>query len=353
MFNKKSLIYAIVTVFVIILIIVMFLQMKGNGNSQKDEISKISNIPQYKFGLITGLGGLGDKSFNDMQYNGMIMAKKRYNIDFEYVAPQYERDLAPAFREIINKNCNVIFAASTDVNSILLEFAEKYPERKFILLDVPIETNLPNIASISFKQNEGSFLVGALSALMTKTNNIAMIGGRKIEVLEDFYVGFESGAKYINPKINVKAKYLGDMNPNIDPWSDAQFAKKVSLDLINKDKCDILYGVAAGANLGVFVAASEKKCYAIGVDSNQDDLAKGTILTSMMKRLDESILFLIGMILDNKFEGKPYLLGFTEGGVSLSPMEYTKNIIGQEKIRELEEIKEKIINNEIKVPTVY
>lgn len=325
---------------------------KNRLMSQKTE--QIEEKEQILFGLATGSGGLGDKAFNDMQFNGMLMAKRNYGIKFIYDSPLSETDDVQVIEGLIKKNAKVvILGGGFHMVDPLDSLATLYPDIKFVILDDKAKNYHPNVASIMFKQNEGSFLAGALAALESKTNHIAMIGAINIDIINDFYEGFKAGAKHVNPKINVSVRYIADYEDEISPFANPQRAYKIAESLYKNSNVDIIYQVAAGSGMGVFNAAKQFKKYAIGVDSDQDYLAESYILTSMMKRLDIGINMIVGHILEGKFENKPYKLGLKENGVSLSDMKFTKDLINSETLLKLKSIESDIINGKIIVPTLY
>ena len=312
------------------------------------------SISQYTFGLATGLAGLGDKAFNDMQYNGMMLAKKQYGISFIYDSPATVEDNIPVLEGLIEKGCNVIIAGGgyhmKDPVDLL---SQKYPEVQFIILDDVAKTYHNNVYSVALRQNEGSFLAGALAAQMTKTGNIAVIGAMNIDIINDFVLGYNAGAEYINTSVNVIVQYISEKDSTVNPFAAPEVAKNMSLELYDQDDVDIIYGVATASNMVIFAAAGEKGKYAIGVDSDQDFHVKGLILTSMMKRLDVALVYIIGLLLDNKAENKPYVLGLERNGVSLTPMTYTRHIIPDASIKKLDQIRADIINHTIIVPSVF
>lgn len=332
--------------------IFFFCNKQENNSINKNSDNETDNL----FCLITGFGGLGDKSFNDMLYKGMILAKKEFNTSFLFRTPSENEYTGKYFEEMINLGCTTIFIASYDYLETINTYAIKYPNTKFILVDNPIKNPRKNVASIMFKQNEGSFLVGALSAMISKKGKIAIIGGKNVKVINDFIIGYKAGAEFIKEDIKIYTDFItnGTNTTNtINPWESPKKAYKLSMKLYKKKGVDIIYGVAAASNLGIFIAAKESNNFAIGVDSNQDYLKKGVILTSMIKKLDYGIVYLIDKIINNKFENKQYKLGIKENGVALSPMEFTKDKIPFNYLKRLEIIKQKIIDGKIVVPSAY
>lgn len=305
-----------------------------------------------KVGLASGLGGLGDRSFNDMQYNGLVQAKRRFGVDIEYASPSSNTAYVPVVESLIAKGCSIIIAGgSTDMRIPVDVLSIRHPKVFFVLVDALAVTYRRNVASICFRQNEGSFLVGALSACMTKTRKIAFIGAVEIPIIEDFYAGFAAGAGYVARDVTIRKRFISQSG-NETAWANPAAARRIALDLYGRENVDIIYTVASASGLGVFAAAREKNRYAVGVDSDQDHLAMGFVLTSMMKKLDQSIVYIIGEILHKTIENKAYYLGLKEGGVDLSPMTYTRDKIPAACLEQLEKIRSGIINGTIKVPNV-
>jgi basic membrane protein A len=229
--------------------------------------------------------------------------------------------------------------------------AREYPDIKFVIFDDFAKEYLPNVASVTFKQNEGSFLAGAFAALQTTTGRIGVIGGLDIPVINDFIVGYEAGARFINPNIRIYTDFISRHNATSNPFSDPDTAHKIAMEMYGRRDVDIIFGVAGASGFGIFNAASQMGQYAIGVDSDQDYLAEGTILTSMMKRMDKSIEMLAGIILAGRFENKPYMLGLVEECIGLSEMEFTRDKIPTTTLDAINNIKSQIVSGEIVVPT--
>jgi len=319
------------------------------GDNQSEEKSRL------KIGLITGFGGLGDKGFNDLQYNGMIRAKKKYGFDFFYYPPRDLQDIEEKVVEYLDIGVDVIIMGEGIVGGqVIEEYAPSYPETIFILLDNTLPVLYPNTAAIIFKQNEGSFLAGYLSGKISKTNSIGFVGGEESDVILDFWTGFYQGAKFVNPKCGIYCKFISELVKNpAKVWNSPIEAGIIAYDLINKNKTDIIYAVASGSNFGIFNVCRENSMFAIGVDSDQDYIIPGTILTSVLKNIDQAIVFIIEKIVNNCFKSEIYSLGLKENGVGLSEMKFTREMIDGNILKELEKIKEKIIQGEIKIDSYY
>ncbi|MDD2649574.1 MAG: BMP family ABC transporter substrate-binding protein [Candidatus Cloacimonetes bacterium] len=343
----------IIIIIIALVVIFLFFSFKHTIKSSK-EINKISPQDTLFFGLATGLGGLGDKAFNDMHFKGMMLAQKNYNIKFIYDSPLRIEDDIEVIENLIDKGANVIIAGGGyHMIAPVDTLSRKYPYINFIVMDDIALNYYDNVASIQFKQNEGSFLVGAFCALESKSQKIAMIGADDLNIINDFYVGFESGAKYINPKVKVFKEYITTYDKVNSAFANPKIARQIANNLYKNHDIDIIFQVAAGSGLGVFNAAKENGKYVIGVDSDQDYLAEGIVLTSMMKNIDIGLDLVIGEIIRKGFQNKAYKFGLNENGVGLSKMIYTKDMIKPETLDKLKEINNMISSGQIIVPSLF
>ncbi|HVL39705.1 MAG TPA: BMP family ABC transporter substrate-binding protein, partial [Fimbriimonadaceae bacterium] len=190
---------------------------------------------------------------------------------------------------------------------------------------------------------EGSFLAGYLAGLMTKTGKLGFVGGMEIDLIKKFLAGYAAGAKLANPSVQIlPAKYTGN-------WNDAGIAKEAARALFSQG-ADIVYHAAGRAGLGVIDAAKDAGKWAIGVDSDQDHIAQGRVLTSMVKRVDEAVFQTIKDLKEGNFSAETKTYDLAANGVGLSEMRFTKEQVGEENLRKLEEVRAKIISGEIQVP---
>ncbi len=337
-------------VFVICTLMLLFLVSCGEkkateepkADSVKENVKSDSNM---KVAVVYSTGGLGDNSYNDATKRGLDRAKEELGIDYAGYEPKDPNTEAEnKLREFAESGeYSLIIATGFTMKDAVVNVAKDFPEQKFLITDERI-TDMPNVASLTFKEQEGSFLAGALAAMMSKTGTVGYVGGAEAPVIQKFEIGFEQGAKYVNPQIKFLPVYIGGTNAFNDPAS----AKAKSEALIAQG-ADVIYHASGASGQGVFQAAKDKHIYAIGVDSNQDGLVKGTILTSMIKKIDTGVFDAIKEVKEDKFQGKIYELGLKEDGLELTKFEFTKDQIGEENIKKLDEIKQKIINGEIVV----
>ncbi|MGL5175984.1 MAG: BMP family lipoprotein [Cetobacterium sp.] len=300
----------------------------------------LESFANLKIGLVLSTGGLGDKSFNDSAYRGLEMAKKDLGIDFKYVEPKTSLEDEDFLREYADAGYDFIIGVGFPMKDAIENVARDYPELKFAMIDN--STSEENVKNLLFRENEGSFLMGALAAMMSKTGVVGFVGGIDMPLINKFKDGYEQGARYINPEIKVLSAYIGGTSAFSDPLKANEMAT-----MHIKQGADVLYHAAGGSGLGVLEAAKDNGIYAIGVDSDQDDFIKGTVLTSMMKNVDIAVYNTVQSILNNEFKGGDFYYGLAEGGVGTTDFRNTKDIIGIDKIENLQIIIEKIKSKEI------
>lgn len=304
------------------------------------------------FGLATGLGSIGDDSYNDMLYNGMVLARAKLDVSYLVETPRSVEDDIPIMEALISRGCSVVIAGGGyHMIEPVQILSAKYPEVTFVLMDDVAASYPPNVASVTFRQNEGSFLAGALAALVSETGRIGFLGAADIPVINDFLVGYRAGARHVRPEIVLDVAYISEvLGADGNPFEAPQQGRDLAQELYGKG-CDVVFSVAAGSNKGVFQAAKASQAFAIGVDSDQDHMAKGYVLTSMLKRLDTAILLMVEKILDGTLKNRNFSLGLKEDGVGLSNMTYTRMLIPRSVQQTLAILEQEIVAGEITVPT--
>jgi basic membrane protein A len=303
---------------------------------------------KLKVGLVFDVGGLGDKSFNDAAFAGLKRAEKELGVIGEYREPGEGAHREAHLRHFAKGDADLIigvgFLFTDEIRSMALDF----PKKKFACVDYTVdEREIPsNLAALTFREEEGSFLVGAIAALKSQTGKIGFVGGVESPLIKKFETGYTQGAKYVRPDIEVKAVYAGVSDT---AFKDPQKGKELASSLYDAG-CDIIYHASGSTGLGVFKAAEERKKYAIGVDRDQsDEAAPGVVLTSMTKNTDAAVFEIIESAVKGTFRGGVVSLGLKEGAVGYVYNDKNKNLIGEDVHRKVEELKTKIINGEIKV----
>lgn len=294
-----------------------------------------------KVGIVFDSGGLGDGSFNDSANRGAEKAIKELGASVQHVDSKSTKDFEPNLTSLAQHGFDVVFAIGLNQETALKTVAAKYPNIKFAIVDGSVDA--PNVRCLKFNEEQGSFLAGYLAAMTSKTGKIGFVGGMEIALIKKFFAGYAAGAKTANPAIEVfDAKYIGSWD-NVD-------AGKSNAAILFGQGADIVYHAAGRAGLGVIASAKEQNKLAIGVDSDQDGLAPGFVLTSMIKRVDESVFSTIQDVKDGKFSGGTKIYDLKSNGVGLSEMKYTQDKLPKDAKAKLDEMKAKIISGEIKVP---
>ena len=288
--------------------------------------------------VIYDMGGKFDKSFNQAAFNGAEKWKKETGktyLEFEISNPTQREQ---AMRRMAERGANPIVGIGFSQGSSLEKVAKEFPKLQFAIIDSVVP--LPNVQSIVFKEHEGSFLVGLMAAMASKSGKVGFVGGMDIPLIRKFQCGFEQGAKFANPKAEVVANMTGT-TPTA--WNDparggelakAQFASGV----------DVIFAAAGGTGLGVYQAAKDNGKLAIGVDSNQNHIHPGTMLTSMVKRVDVAVY--------EAFKGvKPgtSALGLKEGGVDVALDEHNAKLVTADMKKRVDTARADIISGKIKV----
>lgn len=315
----------------------------GTGAAGGDQISAVYFVNST----------LGDKSFFDSAQAGMQRAVKELGIKSKTVeGGTNQADWAASLESLVaSGNYNVVVVGTSQMSDITIDLAKRYPDVKFIFFDEVIE-GVPNVYSMLYSQSEGSFLAGAFAALVTTNTElkganpekvVGFVGGMDIPIINDFRAGYEQGAHYVDPDVKVVTSYVGD-------FSNAPKGKELALAQINSQKADIVFNVASAAGLGGLEGANEKGVYSIGVDSNQNPLYPGSVLTSMMKNVDQSIFRAFELMLKDELKfGTNEVLGMKEGGVGLAKDELYEQHVPQSIKDKMTEIEDKLSKGEIKV----
>ncbi|WP_035076724.1 BMP family lipoprotein [Maridesulfovibrio zosterae] len=297
-------------------------------------------------GFVTGSPGLGDLSYNDMSYGGVRKAQQEFKFKLIILEPEKNGETTEKdFLKLI-KQCDAVILIGIQHAQLVKTLAPKFPEKKFILLEIPLN-KIPNVSSVEFKQEEGSFLAGALAAYMSKTGKIGFIGGTPVPPVLKFQKGYVQGAKFAVPDIDIEISYVSP----IGDFSGFNAPDKGNAIAMNQyaDGADIIFTVAGLTGNGVIEAARRNGKYAIGVDSDQDSLAKGFVLTSMIKKLDMACYEELKALMKNRFNAGPSFYGLKENGVGLSKMKYTRDKISDQILNNISIIKNKIINGKITI----
>ncbi|WP_338554661.1 BMP family ABC transporter substrate-binding protein [Paenibacillus sp. KS-LC4] len=321
----------------------------GSGNTGGDKKLKV---------VLLIPGTLGDKSFFDAANRGLTLVKSELGAETKVIEMGTDKTKwEPTYQDIAAQDWDIVISGGSEITEMFNATAEMYPDKKFINYDTDIEETPANVYAMSYATNEVSFLAGAVAAIATKAdipnankdNVIGFVGGMDIPGINAFLVGYIQGAQYVDPAIKVAVSYAGDfVNP----------AKGKELSLIQYNSgVDVIFNVAGATGLGIFDAAKDKKRYAIGVDSDQGTLLQETdkekadlIVTSAIKKIDSAIVGAVKKTQEGTLEyGQRQVLSFDQDGVGIAENDIYKSIFTADMQKQVEDIKQKLAKQEIKV----
>jgi len=313
---------------------------------------------KIKVGIVFDIGGKNDRSFNAAAWEGVRRAEKDLDIVLRDVEPGNPTSIEPAMRAFAEKNFDLIIGVGFAQGPIMQKVAEDYPNIKFAIVDGVIfeadgKTPKSNVASLVFREHEGSFLVGMIAAQKSKTGVLGFLGGMDIPLIHRFAKGYEEGAKSVNPKATVISNYVGVTD---SAWNNPGKGKELALSQINQG-ADVIFTAAGNSGLGAFDAVEqfgvnaqgEANKFVIGVDSNQNGVKPGFVLTSMVKRVDNAVYDVVKEVLGGGFKGGFHVFGLDKNGVAYAMDDNNKSLISPEILQKVEEARGKIVAGEIKV----
>jgi basic membrane protein A len=339
--------------------------VNGNLTAARAQIAELTK--PIKIGLVLATGGLGDKSFNDISYAGLMRAKTELNITFDYVQPNAIAEYAGFQTGFASTGqYALIVCIGFDQGDPLNATATAYPNQKFAIVDMVV--SLPNIASLVFKANEGSFLTGVVAGMLTKTGKVGFVGGMDIPLIRDFYVGYKAGAEWANASVTVLDPVF------VGGWKDPTKAKELTVSLIGLG-ADSVFSAAGASGLGALEAAHENGIMGYGVDACQDYLYPPTypIKASMTKRVDNAVFEMVQGVVISKLLPNLKTGGFKAGiyngglkekwtGCSRLPEEepfwestfnFTETPLPGNVLSKLTDARDRIISGNITVPSGY
>jgi len=304
-----------------------------------------------KVGLVFDVGGLGDKSFNDAAHRGLMKAKDELGVQVNYIEPGDGSDRESALRQRAAKGDDLVIGVGFIFSDDITNLAKEFPKVKFACIDynLPegVEKPPENLVGLRFREQEGSFLVGAIAGRVTKTKKLGFVGGMKIPLIRKFEVGYMAGVKQTCPACKVFSAYAGT-----EPKAFADPTKGKELAIAQYGRgADIIYHASGKTGDGVFDAAKEQKKMAIGVDSDQFHVAPCCVLTSMLKKVDVAVYDTIKKVKEGKFESGVLEFGLSDDGVGFVYDDNNKDRIPAEVVEEMKGLSKQIIDGTIKVPT--
>ncbi|MDP6346197.1 MAG: BMP family ABC transporter substrate-binding protein [Alphaproteobacteria bacterium] len=293
--------------------------------------------------VVFDMGGKFDKSFNQGVYNGVEKFRKETGTKYREFEVKNPTQREQAVRKMAQRGSNPVLGVGFAQAPAIEKVAKEFPNTRFAIIDMVV--GLPNVQSIVFKEHEGSFLVGVLAAAASKSGKVGFVGGMDIPLIRRFQCGFEQGVKHANAKMQIYANMTGT-TPSA--WNDPTKGAELAKSQFDRG-ADVVFAAAGGTGIGVYQAAKDNGKYAIGVDSNQNYLHPGTMLTSMLKRVDVAAYNTFKSASDGSWKPGLQVLGLKEGGVDWALDEHNKALITPAMKGQVEQAKADIIAGKIKV----
>ena len=313
------------------------------GGTAVGTASGTAGAEDFTPAIVFDMGSKFDKSFNEAAWNGAERFKAETGIpyrEFEVTNPAMREQ---AIRNMARRGAQIVVAMGFAQAAAVEAVAREFPDTRFTLVDMVVD--LPNVQSLIFKEHEGSFLVGMAAAMASKTGRIGFVGGMDIPLIRKFALGYVEGAKYVNPDIDIYQNMTGTTPA---AWNDPTRGGELARSQFDRG-ADVVYAAAGGTGIGVYQAARDAGKLAIGVDSNQNYLHPGTMLTSMVKRVDVAVYEAFESARDGSWKGGVQILGLAEDGVGWALDEYNRSLVSAEMETAIERARQDIIAGRIVV----
>ncbi len=305
--------------------------------------SGAAGAAEIKPAVVFDMGGKFDKSFNEGIYNGVEKFRTETGIAYREFEVTNETQREQALRRMAQRGSDPVIAVGFAQAPALEKVAREFPDTRFTIIDMVVD--LPNVQSVVFKEHEGSFLVGVAAAIASKTNKVGFIGGMDIPLIRKFACGYEQGVKYANPDAEIFQNMTGTTPA---AWNNPTKGGELARSQFDRG-ADVVYAAAGGTGIGVYQAAKDSGKLAIGVDSNQNYLHPGTMLTSMLKRVDVAAYNTFKGALDNTWKPGIQVLGLAEDGVGWALDEHNSGLVSAEMKGKVERARADILANKITV----
>jgi basic membrane protein A len=301
-----------------------------------------------RVGLVFDVGGRGDKSFNDSAYAGLERARKDFGVTVEMIEPSGAEDREAAMRLFAARGFNLVIGVGFIFSSDILVVAGAFPTTAFACVDYAPSPDQPmpsNLAGLVFREEEGAFLVGAVAGLMSRNRAVSFVGGMNVPLIRKFEAGYTAGVAHVCPACRVLSAYAGTTP---EAFKDPAKGEAIATSQISAG-ADVVFHAAGSTGLGVFEAARDMKAWAIGVDSDQHDEMPGTVLTSMVKRVDVVVYDVVKEVLEDKFAGGLHGFGLKEEGIGYVSEGPHAAMMPEEVRARVDAIRAQVVAGEIRV----
>jgi basic membrane protein A and related proteins len=324
----------------------LLLPRMGYATDAESSIPAVAVESNFRPAIIYEFSGKkGDKGFIDLVRKGAQRAKQEVGIDYQEFQIEAGQDRMEVFKDILRQGFTHIIAVGFQNMVPVLTVADKYPEVKFTVIDGIIPPIYNNVQSVSFKDHEGAFLVGVIAASVSKSEKLGFIGGMDVPLINNFALGFYQGARYVNKDAELMRDVVGT---TAEAWNNPERAKALARKQYN-DGVDVIFAAAGGSSIGVLEAAEEMGHFAIGVDTNQNNLFPGAVVTSMVKRVDKAVYETITSTYSGRWKPGIKYLGLREGALDYAVDVYNKDLLTLDIINKVEEAKDKIVRGSLQV----
>jgi basic membrane protein A len=293
--------------------------------------------------VVFDMGGKFDKSFNEGVYNGVEQFKKETGIEYREFEVTNETQREQALRRMAQRGADPVIGVGFAQAPAMEKIATEFPNTRFAIIDAVVD--LPNVRSIVFKEHEGSFLVGMIAAMKSGTGKVGFVGGMDIPLIRKFACGYEQGAKHISGDTEVVQNMTGTTPA---AWNDPTRGAELAKSQFDRG-VDVIYAAAGGTGVGVYQTADDSGKLAIGVDSNQNYLHPGTMLTSMLKRVDVAAYKAFKDAADDNWTSGIQVLGLAEDGVGWALDEYNSDLVTEEMKAKVEQAAADIVAGKLQV----
>jgi basic membrane protein A len=331
-----------------LLVLVALIALLATALSGCSETTASQDRSKIRVGIVFDIGGKDDRSFNAAAWQGVQRAAKDLPIILRDIEPGTPNAIEPAMRAFAERNFDLIIGVGFAQAPIMEMVAKDYPNIQFAIIDGV--SKLPNVASLVFKEHEGSYLVGILAAKASRTGTIGFLGGMDIGLIHRFAKGYEEGARSVNSNIRVIENYVGVTDA---AWNNPGRGKELSLAQISKG-ADVIFTAAGNSGLGAFDAVEQQgkqngraTHFVIGVDSNQNMVKPGFVLTSMVKRVDNAVYDIVNDVVNRRFSPGIHVFGLDKDGVGYAMDQHNNDLVSPEAREAAEAAKKKIIAGEI------
>ena len=302
-----------------------------------------ASAADFQPGIIYDLGGKFDKSFNEGVYHGAEKFKKEFNVEYRGFEIANDSQREQAMRNFARRGVDPILAVGFSQAAAVEKVAKEFPDVRFAIIDMVVD--LPNVQSIVFKEHEGSFLVGMLAAMAAKSGKVGFVGGMDIPLIRKFACGYVGGVKHVDANMEVFQNMTGSTGA---AWSDPVKGGELAKSQFDRG-ADVVYHAAGGTGIGVLQAAADAGKLGIGVDSNQNHLHPGSVLTSMLKRVDVAAYNTFKTAKDGTWKPGITVLGLKENGVGWALDDNNAKLVTDEMKAAVEKASDEIISGTIKV----